>query len=85
MKGGGRTVLLKKVNSGKLILLPCSVINRSSEIELFINTIMIEIIVKTGTFAVIRIDFGNKTWEIGFIYEKICCSKMVYTFKYEEF
>ena len=80
MKGGGRTILLKKVNSGKLILLPCSVINRSSEIELFINTIMIEIIVKTGTFAVIRIDFGNKTLEIGFIYEKICYSKMVYTF-----
>ena len=41
---------------------------------------MIEIIVKTGTFAVIRIDFGNKTLEIGFIYEKICYSKMVYTF-----
>ena len=46
---------------------------------------MIEIKVKTGTFAVIWIDFGNKTWEIGFIYEKICCSKRVYTFKYEEF
>lgn len=61
MKGGGRTILLKKVNSGKLILLPCSVINRSSEIELFINTIMIEIKVKTGTFAVMWIDFGNET------------------------
>lgn len=61
MKGGGRTILLKKVNSGKLILLPCSVINRSSEIELFINTIMIEIKVKTGTFAIMWIGFGNET------------------------
>lgn len=41
---------------------------------------MIEIIVKTGIFAVMWIGFGNGTWEIGFIYEKICCSKMVYTF-----
>lgn len=46
---------------------------------------MIEIKVKTGTFAVMWIGFENETWEIGFIYEKICCSKMVYTFKYEEF
>ena len=47
---------------------------------------MIEIKVKTDTFAVMWIGFGNETWEIGFIYEKkICCSKMVYTFKYEEF
>lgn len=31
---------------------------------------MIEIKVKTGTFAIMWIGFGNETWEIGFIYEK---------------
>ena len=61
MEGGGRTALLKKINPGKLVLLPYSVINRSSETELFINTIMIEIIVKTGDFAVIWIGFENET------------------------
>lgn len=41
---------------------------------------MIEIIVKTGGFAVIWIDIENKTLEIGLIHVKICYGKMVYTF-----